>query len=172
MYSEPTTENFNKIKQTLQEREQKCLQQYPYLFQNKILSQEEYENEAIKVMKRIKDQYNLQPLNGKLDEISPQEMIKEGRMFVNLVNEMYILCQQEKKIFQEEDQSIQQLQQAEEQVIQAKERLYLVEEYLQQAKRKLEPVQEKLRLINGQETLIYETFVINKAIVLKKFTAK
>ena len=50
MYFEPTTENFNKIKQTLQAREQIDFKLYPYLFQNKILSQEEHENEAIKVM--------------------------------------------------------------------------------------------------------------------------
>ena len=34
MYSEPTTENFNRIKQTLQENEQKVLELYPYLSQN------------------------------------------------------------------------------------------------------------------------------------------
>ena len=51
MYSEPTIKNFNMIMQTLQEKEQKVLDLYPYLFQNKILSQEKHENEAIKVMK-------------------------------------------------------------------------------------------------------------------------
>ena len=110
MYSELTTKNFNKIKQTLQEREHKVCELDPYLFKHKILSQEEHENEAIKVMERIKVQYNQQPLNGKLNEISPQEMIQEGRIFVNLVIEIYILFQQEKKIFQKEDKSIQQLQ--------------------------------------------------------------
>ena len=55
MYSKPTTENFNKIKQALQEREQKVLELYPCLSKNKILSQEEREKEAIKVIERIKD---------------------------------------------------------------------------------------------------------------------
>ena len=87
MYSEPTTENFNNIKQALQEREQKVLELYPYLSQNKILSQKEHENEAIKVMERIKDQ---QIPNGKFNEILPEENIQEGLTFVNLVNEIYI----------------------------------------------------------------------------------
>ena len=50
MYSELTTKNFNRIKQTLQEREQKILDLYPYLSQDKIMSQEEHEKEAVKVM--------------------------------------------------------------------------------------------------------------------------
>ena len=56
MYSKPPTENFNKSKQTLQEKEQKVLSLYPYLSQNKILSQEKHENKAIKIMERIKNQ--------------------------------------------------------------------------------------------------------------------
>ena len=172
MYSEPTTENFNMIKQTLQEREQKVSYLYPYLSQNKILSQEEHKNEAIKIMERIKDQYNQQQLNRKLNEISPQEMIQEGLRFVNLANEIHILCQQDKKIFQEEDQSIQQLQHAEEQLERANKQLQQAKEQLQKVKKKLDPTQEKLRLINRQETLFNEMFKNNKSIVLQKFTAK
>ena len=41
MYSGTTIENFNMIKQIIQEKEEKMLKLYPYLFQNKILSQEE-----------------------------------------------------------------------------------------------------------------------------------
>ena len=54
-YSELTIENFNKIKQALQENVKEILKQYPYLSQNKILSQEENEKEAIKKIRRIKD---------------------------------------------------------------------------------------------------------------------
>ena len=123
-------------------------------------------------MERIKDQYNLQTLNGKLNEISQQEMIQKGLIFVNSINEIYILCQQQKKIFQEEDQSIQQLQQSEEQVKQIKERLNQAEKQLEQAKKKLEPAQENLNLINKQETLLNKMFISNKAIILQKFIAK
>ena len=96
------------------------LKLYPYLFQDKILSQEEHETEAKKVMEQIKDQVyhqiHHQVLNGKFIKITPQENIQEGPRFINLVNEIYILSQHKKKILQEEDQSIQQLQQAEEQL--------------------------------------------------------
>ena len=68
-------------------------------------------------MERIKDQVYHRILhqvsNGKFNEISPQENIQEGLRFVNLVNEIYALYQQETKILQEEDQSLQQLQHAE-----------------------------------------------------------
>ena len=53
MYSEPTTENFNKIKQTIQEKEMKILDVYPYLSQDKIMSQEEHEKEAVKITEQI-----------------------------------------------------------------------------------------------------------------------
>ena len=82
MYSEPTTENFNKIKQTLKEKEKKILDLYPYLFQDKIMSEEEREKEAIKVMERIKDQLP----NKKLNETSSQENIQEELRFINLAN--------------------------------------------------------------------------------------
>ena len=79
------------------------LKLYPYLSQNKILSQEENEKEAIKVMEQIKDQVYHRILNqvsnGKFNEISPQENIQEGLRFINLVNEIFILYQQEKKYF-------------------------------------------------------------------------
>ena len=39
MNSEPTTENVNKIKQTLEEKEKKVFELYPNLSQNTILSQ-------------------------------------------------------------------------------------------------------------------------------------
>ena len=103
MYSELTTENFNKIKQTLIENEQKVLELYPYLSQNKILSQEKHDKEAIKVIERIKDHIHQQLTNGTLNEISLQETINEGLRFVNLVNEIYILNKQEKKILHDED---------------------------------------------------------------------
>ena len=132
------------------------------------MSQEENEIEAIKVMERIYDQLP----NGKLNEASSQENILEGLRFVNLVNEIYILGQQEKKILHEEDQSIQQLQQAEEQVQRAKEQLQQAGKQLQQAKKKLEPIQEKLRLISQQEILFNDVFKHNKEIVMQKLTAK
>ena len=72
-------------------------------------------------MERIKEQIYQQPSNVKLNEISIQEKIKGGLRFVNFVNEIYILGQQEKNILIEKDQSIQQLQQAEEQLQQAKD---------------------------------------------------
>ena len=50
MYSELTTENFNKIKQALQKKEKEVCKLYPYLSQDKIMSQEENETEAIKVI--------------------------------------------------------------------------------------------------------------------------
>ena len=149
MYSEPTTENFNKIKQIIQEKEKKILEVYPYLSQDKILSQEEHEKEAVKVMERIK--YQLP--NIKLNEISSPENIQEGLRFINLANEIYILSQQEKKILHKEDQSIQQLRQTEEQVQQATKQLRQAEEQLQQAKSQLEPMQENLKLINEQKTM-------------------
>ena len=37
MYSEPTAENFNKIKQIIEEKEKKILELYICLSQNKIL---------------------------------------------------------------------------------------------------------------------------------------
>ena len=92
-YSEITTENFNKIIEALQENEKEVCKLYPYLSQNKILSQEEHKPEAIKVMDRIKDQIyhriHQRLLNGKVNEISQQENI-QGLRFVNLVNEIYI----------------------------------------------------------------------------------
>ena len=98
MYSEPTTDNFNKIKQTLQERKRKVSYLYPYQSQNQKLSQEEHENEAIKIMERIKDQYNQQPLRRKLNEISQQENIQEVLRFVNFANEIHIMSAREKDI--------------------------------------------------------------------------
>ena len=38
MYSESTTENFNKIKQTIQDKEKQILDIYPYLSQDKLMS--------------------------------------------------------------------------------------------------------------------------------------
>ena len=160
MYPESTTENFNKIKQTIQEREKEMLKLYSYLSHNKILSQDEHENEAIRIMERIK--YLLS--NVKLNEISPQENIQDGLRFVNLINEIYVLDQQEIKILQEEDQSIQQLQQAEEELQQAKEQL-------QQEEKKLEPIQEKRKLIN-QQKILYNVFKTNKKIVMQKLKIK
>ena len=100
MYSELTIENFNKIKQALRKNEEEIIKLYPYLSQNKILSQEEHETEAKIVMERIKDQVyhqiHQQVSNGKFNEISPQEKIQEGLRFINLVNEIYILYQQKK----------------------------------------------------------------------------
>ena len=100
------------------------LQLYPYLSQDKIMSQKEHENKAIEIMELIKDQIYKQLPNGKLNEISPQETIQGGLRFVNLVNEIYILGQQSKKILHKEDKSIQQLKQAEEQLQQAKKNNY------------------------------------------------
>ena len=168
MYSEPTTEKFNKIKQTVQGNEDEVIKLYSYLYPNKILSPDEQEIEAIKVMEQIKDQLP----NGKLNETSRQENIQEGMRFVNLVNEIYILVQQEKKILQEKDQSIQQLQHAEEQVKQIKKQLRQTEEQLQQAKKKLEPIQEKLKLIIQQEILFNDVIKYNKEIVMQKLTIK
>ena len=176
MYSEQTTENFNKIKQALQKNEEEMLKLYPYLSQDKIMSQEEHEKEAVKIMERIKDQVSLriyqQISNGKFNEISPQENIQEGLRFVNLVNEAYTLSQQEKKILKEEDQSIQQLQHAEEQLQQAKEQLHQAGKQLEQAKKKLIPIQEKLKLINQQKILFNDVFKQNKEIVMRKLTTK
>ena len=167
MYPESTTENFNKIKQTIQEREKEMLKLYSYLSHNKILSQDEHENEAIRIMERIK--YLLS--NVKLNEISPQENIQDGLRFVNLINEIYVLDQQEIKILQEEDQSIQQLQQAEEELQQAKEQLQQAKEQLQQEEKKLEPIQEKRKLIN-QQKILYNVFKTNKKIVMQKLKIK
>ena len=132
------------------------------------MSQEEHEKEAVKVMERIKEQIP----NVKFNEISPQENIQEGLRFVNLVNEIYILVQQEKKILKEQDQSIQQLQHAEEHIKQIKKQLQQAEQQLQQAKRKLESINEKLKLINQQEILFNGVFKHNKEIVMQKLTAK
>ena len=149
MYSELTTENFNKIKQAIQEKEKKILDQYPYLSQDKIMSQEEHEKEAVKVMKRIKDQLS----DVKLHETSSQENIQEGLRFINLANEIYILGCKEKKILQEKNQSIQQLLQAEEQVQHATKQLQQAEEQLEQTKKQLESMQEKHKLIKEQKTM-------------------
>ena len=59
------------------------------------MSEEERVNEAIKTMKRIKDQLS----NIKLNETSSQDNIQEGVRFIYLTNEIYILCQQEKRYF-------------------------------------------------------------------------
>ena len=168
MYSEPTTKNFNKIKQTIQEKEKNILEVYPYLSQDKIMSQEEHEKEAVKVMERIK--YQLQ--NIKLNETSSQENIQEGLRFINLANEIYILGCQEEKILQEKDQSIQQLQQAEEQLQLAKEQLQQAGKQLEQAKKQLKPMQEKLRLINEQKLMFISALQNNKMIVVQKLTAE
>ena len=168
MYSDPTTENFNKIKQTIQEKEKKILDLYPYLSQDKIMSQEEHEKEAVKVMKRIKDQLS----DVKLNETSLKENIQEGRRFINLANEIYILSQQEKKLLQEDDQSIQKLQQAEKQVLQAREQLHQARKQLEQAKKQLIPMQEKLRLINKQKNLFIDVLNSNKMILMQKLTAE
>ena len=145
MYFEPTIENFNKIKQIIQKNGEEMLKLYPYLSQDKILSQEEHETESKIVMEQIKDQVyrqiHQQVSNKKFNEISPQEDIQEGLRFINLVNEIYILSQHEKKILQEEDQSLQQLRHAEEQLEQVKKQLRQANEQLQQAKKKLEPIQ-------------------------------
>ena len=154
MFSELTTEKFNKIKQIVQGNEDEILKLHPYLSQDKIISQEEHDKEAVIVMERIKEQLP----NVKFNEISAQENIQEKLRFVNLINEMYLLIQQEKKILQEEDQLLQELQHAEEQ--------------LQQAKKKLEPIQEKLKLINQQGILFNNMFIQNKEIVMRKLTAK
>ena len=167
MYSKPTTENFNKIKQIIKEKEKKILDLYPCLSQNKILSQEENE-EAIKVIERIKYQLS----NIKLNEISTEEKIQEGLRFINLANEIYILGCQEEKILQEEDQSIQQLQQAEEQLQLAKEQLHQAGKQLEQAKKQLKPMQEKLRLINEQKLMFISALQNNNIILVQKLTAK
>ena len=172
MYSGTTIENFNMIKQIIQEKEEKMLKLYPYLSQNKTMSQEEHENKAIEIMELIKDQIYQQLPNGKLNEMSPQETIQEGLRFINLVNEIYILGQQEKKILHEEDKSIQQLKQAEEQLQQATKQLRQAEEQLQQAKKQLEPTQEKLKLMNKQKNLFIDVLNSNKEIVLQKLIAE
>ena len=172
MYSELTIENFNKIKQALLKNEDEILKLYPYLSQNKILSQDEHETEAKNVMERIKDQVHHQihhqVSNGKFNEITPQENIQEGLRFINIVNEIYILYQQEKKILHDENESIQQLQLAEEKLQQAKKQLQQANEQLQQAKKQLKPTQEKLKLINQQEILFNSAFKQNKEIVMQK----
>ena len=104
------------IKQIIQQKEEKILELYPYLSQIEIMSQEENENEAINKMKKIKDIIHRQLLNGKFNKISPQEETQEGMKFVSLINEIYTLFQQAKKILYEKNQSIKQLQQAEEQL--------------------------------------------------------
>ena len=168
MYSEITTENFNKIKQIIQKNGEEMLKLFPYLFQDKIMSQEELEKEAVKVMERIINQLP----NGNFNKISSQENIQEGLRFINLVNEIYILSQQEKKILQEEDQSIQQLQQAEERVKEVKIQLRYEEEHLREVKKKLIPMQEKLKLINKQKNLFTDVLNNNKEIVMQKLIVK
>ena len=142
--------------------------QYPYLSQDKIMSQEEHEKEAVKVMEQIKYQLS----NIKLNETSSQENIQEGLRFINLANEIYILGQQEKKILQEKDQSIQQLQQAEEQLEHVIKQIRQAEEQLKQARKQLKPTQEKLRLINEQKLMFISAFQNNKMIVVQKLTAE
>ena len=168
MYSELTTENFNKIKQAIQEKEKKILDQYPYLSQDKIMSQEEHEKEAVKVMEQIRYQLS----NIKLNETSSRENIQEGLRFINLANEIYILGQQEKYILQEKNQSIQQLLQAEEQLQLAKEQLQQAGKQLEQAKKQLKPMQEKLRLINEQKLMFISALQNNKMIVVQKLTTQ
>ena len=87
------------------------------------MSHKENENKAIKIMERIKyqiyHQIHHQLLNVKLNEILPQKNIQEGLRFVNFINKIYILGQQEKKILHEKNQSIHQVQQAHKQLRQA-----------------------------------------------------
>ena len=168
MYYEITTENFNKIKQAIQEKEKKILDQYPYLSQDKIMSQEEHKKEAVKVIERIKDQLS----DVKLHETSSQENIQEGLIFINIANEIYILGQQEKKILQEKNQSIQQLLQAEEQLKHAKKQIRQAEEQLKQAMKQLRPMQEKLKLINKQKNLFTDVLNNNKEIIMQKLTTE
>ena len=123
------------------------------------------------MIERIKNHIHQQLPNGKLNEISPQENIQKGMRFVNLVNEIYIICQQQKKILHEEDQSIQH-QQAEEQVQQANKQLQQAEKQLQQTKKKLEPKQEILRQINKQQILFNDVIEHNKIIVVQKLTTE
>ena len=132
------------------------------------MPQDEYKNEAIKIIERFKEQYHEHLLNAKLNEISTQETIQENVRFVNLLNKIYILGQQKKKILHDKNQSILQLRQAKQQQQQAKIQLKQARNKLQQATKKLEPTQKQLKLINEQEIEFTEVFENNKIIVFKK----
>ena len=108
------------------------------------MSQQQNEQEGIRMMDLLKESIYKNHPEWKLKEMSQQEKIQEKMKVVYPIKKRYLVLQQQKQNFQDMIQQVEQLNKAKEQLQQAKKQL-------QQEKKQLQPIQDQFKLIYNQK---------------------
>ena len=149
MYAEPSINDLEKETQGIIQDEDEFLKRYPFLSQIGTMSQQETEQEGIRLMDLMMDSFHQTNPKMKFKEMSPQEKVEQGLKFVDLIKKRYLAIQQQKQIFEKIVQPVEQLNQAKKQ--------------LQQAKEQLQPIQAQCKLICNQSNHL--NFEINNLMI-------
>ena len=161
MYAEPSVKHLQDETQRIVQDDERIRNLYTYLPQAGEMSEQQNEQEGIRMMDLLKDAIHKDNPKWKLKEMSQQEMV-QGVKFVELIKKGYLVLQQQKQNFQNMIQPVEQLNQAKEQLQQTNkqqqaEKQQQAKEQLQQAKKQQRPMQDQFKLLYDQKgNLIFE----------------
>ena len=157
MYAEPTMRDLKNLQHNNQLDKQRFLTMYPYLSHSEEMTQQQNEQEGIRIINLIRNSILENNPKTKLIELLPEEITEKGTKIVKLTKAIYQVLQYEDNTLQETIQPMEQLQQAiknqnlaSKQLQQTNEQLLQFNEQLQHAKKQFQPMKAQCEVIHEQ----------------------